>query len=218
MEPARILDFCAEKRLKRESKGLERFRDAMHEELDKFLDKLMVVFEEDQRPSLAELSDLMTRSRQEFLGSCLQHLIEERYSPELSTQESPCPRCGKICTRRQIVRRKLQTTQGPFELRRPWFYCPDCKKGFAPLDAAAEISRREKQFDIQKRAVKVAAQVPFECASEIFEDLTGRQVIISSTMCLSKSGNMPLSRWWCPSLKRLPGESSRFRPGNGVPF
>ena len=43
----------------------------MHEELDKFLDKLMVVFEKDERPSVADLSDLMTQSRQDFLGSCL---------------------------------------------------------------------------------------------------------------------------------------------------
>ncbi|MCU0588841.1 MAG: hypothetical protein MUF52_11885, partial [Syntrophobacteraceae bacterium] len=175
MEPARVLDFSAEKWAEDKSKIPQRFRDAMHEELDKFLDKLMVVFEKDRRPSVADLSDLLTKSRQDFLGSCLQHLIEQRYSAELSMEECSCPRCGKSCTHRQVVRKKLQTAQGPFELRRPWFYCTNCKQGFAPLDAAAEISRREKQFDIQKRAVKVAAQVPFDCASEIFEDLTGQQ-------------------------------------------
>jgi len=110
MEPARVLGFSAEKCPEGKSKGLERFRDAMHEELDKFLDKLMVVFENEQRPSVAALSDLMTKSRQGFLGSCLQHLIEERYSAELSTVQSSCPRCGKICTHRQVVRKKLQIT------------------------------------------------------------------------------------------------------------
>jgi Zn finger protein HypA/HybF involved in hydrogenase expression len=133
----------------------------MHEELDKFLDKLMVVFEKDERPGVAELSDIMTKSRQDFLSSCLQHMIEERYSAELSMEESPCPRCCKSCTRKQVVRKKLETAQGTFELRRPWFYCPECEQGVAPLDAAAEISRRQKQFDIQKKAVKLAAQVPF---------------------------------------------------------
>jgi hypothetical protein len=37
----------------------------------------------------------------------------------------------------------------------------------------AEISRRGKQFDVQKRAVRLAAQLPFAAASEVFEDLTG---------------------------------------------
>jgi len=41
---------------------------------------LMVVFETDQKPTVADLSDLMTESRQDFLGSCLQHLIEEKGS------------------------------------------------------------------------------------------------------------------------------------------
>lgn len=175
MEPARVLDFSVKRCHETTSEGPERFRDAMHEELDKFLDKLMVVFEKDERPRVAELSDFMTQSRQDFLGSCLQHMIEERYSAELSMEESPCPRCGKMCTHKQVVRKKLETAQGPFELRRPWFYCPDCEQGFAPLDAAAEISRRQKQFDIQKKAVKLAAQVPFACASEIYEDLTGQK-------------------------------------------
>ncbi|MCU0574470.1 MAG: hypothetical protein MUC41_15965 [Syntrophobacteraceae bacterium] len=96
MEPARVLDFSVKRCHETTSEGPERFRDAMHEELDKFLDKLMVVFEKDERPRVAELSDFMTQSRQDFLGSCLQHMIEERYSAELSMEESPCPRCGNF--------------------------------------------------------------------------------------------------------------------------
>jgi hypothetical protein len=84
MEPARVLDFCQEKWLEGKSYYTERFRDVMHQELDKFLDEVMGVFEDQRRPSLAELSDLLTKTRQEFLGSCLQHLIEEKYADELS--------------------------------------------------------------------------------------------------------------------------------------
>lgn len=173
MEPAQILGFCAQKCPEGKPGSIQEFRDTMHKELDKFLDKLTVVFEKDERPTVADLSDFMTECRQDFLGSCLQHLIEERYSAELSAESSPCPRCGETSTHRRVVRKKLETTQGPLELWRPWFYCTKCHQGFAPLDTTAEISRREKQFDIQKRAVKVAAQVPFACASQIYEDLTG---------------------------------------------
>jgi len=175
MEPALIVDFCVDDCPEAKSEGVQVFRDAMHKELDKFLDKLTGVLEKDERPRVADLSDLVTQCRQEFLGSCLQHIIEQRYSVELNMEASQCPRCGKTCTHRQMVRKNLETTQGPFRLTRPWFYCTTCKQGFAPLDAAAEISRREKQFDIQKRAVKLAAQVPFACASEIYEDLTGQK-------------------------------------------
>lgn len=176
MEPARVLDFCEVERLAGQAESQQRFRNVMHEELDEFLNKLTVVFDTDESPSVSELSDLMSTSRQDFLGSCLQHLIEEKYSEQMSLEECACPHCGKICSKRQEVDKKLETMQGPLELRRPWFYCTACKQGFVPLDAAAEISRRQKQFDIQKKAVKLAAQLPFACASEVFEDLTGQQV------------------------------------------
>jgi hypothetical protein len=89
----------------------------------------MVVFETDQKPTVADLSDLMTESRQGFLGSCLQHLIEEKYSDSIDLEEGSCPCCGKTCTKRQVVRKKLDTMQGSCELRRTWFYCTTCERG-----------------------------------------------------------------------------------------
>jgi hypothetical protein len=175
MEPARVLDFCPEKWLEGKSYYRERFRDVMHQELDKFLDEVMGVFEDQRRPNLAELSDLLTKTMQDFLGSCLQHLIEEKYADELSLEESPCPHCGKVCRKRCEVSKKMETMQGPFELRRPWFYCNSCGRGFIPFDAEVEVSRRKKQFDVQKRSVKLSAQLPFACAGEVFEDLTGQK-------------------------------------------
>lgn len=173
MEPARIVDYSGKSSTEGEARGREQFREFMHEELDKFLDKLTVVFEEDRKPTVADLSDLMNEAKQEFLGSCLKHLIEEKYSDTVNLEESSCPLCGKICTTRREVRKKLETMQGPLELKRTWFYCTTCEQGFFPLDMVAEISRREKQFDIQRRAVKLAAQLPFAAAGEVFEDLTG---------------------------------------------
>lgn len=175
MEPARVLDF-GQKWIDDGTNEQKRFRETMHRELDKFLDQMTGVFEEERRQTLAELSDTLTQKRGDFLGACLQHLLEERYSDELNREESPCPYCGKLCRKRRDVTKKLQTMQGPCELKRPWFYCASCGRGFVPLDTEAELSRREKQFDLQKRAVKLAAQLPFECASEVFEDLTGQRM------------------------------------------
>ena len=63
--------------------------------------------------------------------------------------------------------------QGPSVLKRPWFYCVDCSYGFSPLDKVLEISRKKHQFDIQKKATKTTAEVPFSCSSDLFSDLTG---------------------------------------------
>jgi hypothetical protein len=67
MEPAQILEFCVQKCPEDKSESVQQFRDTMHKELDKFLDKLTVVLEKDERPTVAALSDFMTESRQDFL-------------------------------------------------------------------------------------------------------------------------------------------------------
>ena len=58
----------------------ELFRDMIHDEVDKWVDQLLEVFEEDCRPTLMEMSELFTSTRQEFLGSCLETLIEQKYA------------------------------------------------------------------------------------------------------------------------------------------
>ena len=174
MEPAQVLYFGQHNRFEDGTDERKQFREAMHKELDKFLDQLTGVFEGERRETLAELSDMLTQKRGDFLGACLQHLLEERYSEALNKEESSCPHCGNPCRKRRDITKKLQTMQGPCQLKRPWFYCVSCGRGFVPVDTEAEISRREKQFDLQKRAIKLTAQLPFSCASEEFEDLTGQ--------------------------------------------
>jgi hypothetical protein len=57
MSPASVLEFRQSTASQSERTSTERFRQVMHEELDKMIDRLAVVFDEGRRPSLAELSD-----------------------------------------------------------------------------------------------------------------------------------------------------------------
>jgi hypothetical protein len=107
----------------------------MHHALDKFVDELMIGFEEQRRPRLAELSDLLTKTRQDFLGSCLQHPIEGKYAAEFRLEKSTCPNCDKVCYKICKFSKNIGTMQGLSELRRPWFYCSSCGQGFTPFDA-----------------------------------------------------------------------------------
>ena len=66
--------------------------------------------------------------------------------------------------------------QGPSSLNRPWFYCIDCSPGFSPLDKVLGISRKRRQFDVQKKAVNLSANVTFDRGSDIFKDLTGQNI------------------------------------------
>jgi hypothetical protein len=175
MMPAEVLEFGSGGAPNGGEHLKKRFRQMIHEEVDKWIDKLAFVFEESKRPTLTELSDLFTATRGEFLSGCLQHLVNHKYGDLLQEENAPCPQCGKMHKKRRDVSKKTDTMQGAGSITRTWFYCGDCGVGYSPADSALEISQRVKQFDVQKKCVKLAAQVPFECASEIFEDLTGQQ-------------------------------------------
>lgn len=159
-----------------EPEGKEQFRDMIYNEADKWVDQLWEEFEEDRQPTLMELSEMFTRTRQKFLGGCLQALIEQKYSDLFAQDYAPCPKCGKMCKRRRSNPKELVTMQGPSDLNRPWFYCVKCSYGFSPLDKVLEISRKKYQFDIQKKSVKTCSEVPFAQGGEIFKDLTGQSI------------------------------------------
>ena len=87
MDPAQVLDF-SECRQRDDVAGKgKRFREAMHKELDKFLDQIMGALNGDARPTLSEFSDLLTRTRVGFLGACFQHMMEEKYSDDLNAEK-----------------------------------------------------------------------------------------------------------------------------------
>jgi len=158
-----------------ESDCKEKFRYMIHDEVDKWVDQIIdEVFEDDKQPTVMELSELFAKTKQEFFGACFQALLEHKYADLLEQQHAPCPKCGKMCKKRRGNLKEMVTMQGPSVLKRPWFYCVDCCYGFSPLDKVLEISRKKHQFDIQKKATKTTAEVPFSCGSELFADLTGQ--------------------------------------------
>ena len=166
-EAARILE--------QEPKG--KFRDMIHDEVDKWVDQIIdEVFEEGKEPTVMELSRLFSETKQKFFGACFQALIEQKYAGLLEQEYAPCPKCGKMCKKRRGNEKKMVTMHGPSDLKRPWFYCVDCSYGFSPLDKVLEISRKRYQFDVQKKATRTAAEVPFSGGSELFEELTDHAV------------------------------------------
>jgi hypothetical protein len=155
----------------------EQFREMMHEELDQWLDEsLLSVFEEDRQPTLMEMSDLFSQARQKFLGACLQRLIEQKYTELFKKEYSPCPQCDKVNKKRRNQSKEIVTMHGTCTIRRPWFYCVPCSVGYSPIDEVLELSSKKHQLDIQKKSVKLSAEVPFSSGSEIFSDLTGMNV------------------------------------------
>ncbi len=123
--------------------------------------------------NLTEISDLFQERRAELLGKLIEGFIEAHHLDLCSQELAPCPQCGKQLEARPKRTREVDTAQGAVTLQRPYFYCGECRLGFSPLDTALELCRERKQHDLQRKALKLLAEVPFERASALFEDLTG---------------------------------------------
>ena len=150
-----------------------KFRHMIHDEVDKWVDQIIdEVFEDGKQPTVMELSQFFSETKQKFFGACFQALVEQKYSGLLDQQYAPCPQCDKMCKKRRGNLKQMVTMQGPSALKRPWFYCVDCSYGFLPLDKALEISRKKYQFDVQKKSTRTVAEVPFFSGSELFAELT----------------------------------------------
>jgi hypothetical protein len=67
----------------------------------------------------------------------------------------------------------VHTLVGEVALSRPYFDGLHCQQGFSPLDEALQLSERRTPWDVQQAGARLAAEVPFETAQELFAALTG---------------------------------------------
>jgi hypothetical protein len=80
----------------------ELFRQMIHDKVDKWVDQLSEVFEEDRQPTLMEMSELFTKTREGFLGGCLQALIELKYA-DLRSKNMRLARSAERYAKRDVA-------------------------------------------------------------------------------------------------------------------
>lgn len=147
-------------------------RRELHESFDLWLDSLEEAVQEEPA-RLEVLTSAVLAQRQELTAQVTEALVRQRHAQALEQKNAPCPHCGRLLPARGLVSRTVETLVGEVSLERPYFYCLKCQQGFYPLDEALELSDRRKQWDIQEAGAKLAAEVPFETAQELFSQLTG---------------------------------------------
>lgn len=149
------------------------YRDKAYQELDKFIDRLAPKLLQEEPLTLREISDAFQESKPEMLGGLLQEFIQTHLLEKRHQTSCACPECGKRTHKKRDSSRRIDTRQGSSLIERPYFYCPECKKGFSPVDEALELASRKKQYDLQQLALKYLAEMPFEKAGELFAEATG---------------------------------------------
>jgi hypothetical protein len=150
-------------------------RQILHECFDRWLDTL----ESDLDDTAMTLSDLTTtiwQLRQALMGQLTQTVIQHLYAAEADSCQSLCPTCERSLKARRQSRRTVETLLGPVDFKRSYFYCTVCCKGFHPLDVSLEVVSGRDQLDIQQAIAKLCAEVPYDTAQALFEELRGISV------------------------------------------
>lgn len=156
----------------RQSVAKSRTRQHLHAYLDGWLDRVEAHMPEDT-PSLEALTQAVFALRQELTGQITEALVEQRHARVLHQRTISCPHCQCILPARPAPPRTVHTMVGEVSLSRPYFYCIHCQQGFTPLDDVLQLSERRTQWAMQQAAARLAAEVPFETAQELFAQLTG---------------------------------------------
>ena len=149
-----------------------RARQELHAYRDRWLESVEANMPDDT-PSLEALTQAVLARRQELTGKITEVLVAQRHAQGLHQRIMPGPHGQRPLPARPAPPRSVHTMVGEVSLTRPYFYCPDCQQGFAPLDEARQLSERRTQWDMQQAAARLAAEVPFETAQELFTQLTG---------------------------------------------
>jgi len=141
-----------------------------HDALDTWLDQLEA--KTDHPPTLREISDRFLTTRLELLSACLETVIQQHYAKDLQQTEAHCA-CGRRLRRRRVDAKEISTLHGCVTLHRPYFYCDACGVGFHPLDAKLGLAPQHHQYDIQERATRLGADLPYGVSEAHFAQLTG---------------------------------------------
>lgn len=117
--------------------------------------------------------ELMRRHLGRLLGAVLEEALGLN-QPAARRLRSGCPDCGSRSRPHEWRQRELLTVCGPAVVRRPYYYCAPCRRGWAPADAALGIAPyQELSVGLRAWAAWLGALEPPRRAAQVLEELSG---------------------------------------------
>ena len=152
---------------------LERWQQAGYAAIDKLVNSLK---DQVEGKDVEEMSNLLREEGKNVTAAIFEQMINSLGREELQAKTYPCPECNRTLKSSRNMRRTIDTQHGRIALQRPYFYCKPCHRGSYPFDEKLGIAPTYKQYDLQKPAARLLAEVPFERASQLFKELTGNEM------------------------------------------
>jgi hypothetical protein len=159
--------------IEHEELDLESWRLAGYAAVDQMVDALK---DKVHAKDIEQLSPMIREEGKRVTAAIFERIINELGKEALAAKAHECPDCGRLLKSPRNLRRTIDTQHGKIALQRPYFYCKPCHIGIAPFDEKLKIAPTYKQYDLQKPAARLLAEVPYERASKLYKELTGNEM------------------------------------------
>lgn len=152
---------------------MEKWRQAGYAAIDRMVEKLQ---DNVSGKDLEALSHELKMAGKEVTAAVFESVINSVGRHEMEQKTHVCPECGRTLHAPRNMRRSIDTQHGRIALMRSYFYCKPCHRGSYPFDEKFGVAPTYKQYDLQRPAVRLFAELPYETASELYKELTGNDL------------------------------------------
>lgn len=150
---------------------LKKWRDAGYAAIDRMITSLSGKIEGYE--DCEKVSGMLEQESKDVTASVFGQMLHSLAKDELAATSCVCPECGRTLRSPRNLRRSIDTMYGRIAVERPYFYCRPCHRGTIPFDDKLGLAPTYKQYDLQKKAARLFAEMPFERAADLFKELTG---------------------------------------------
>src|SRR2546427_12035976 len=130
---------------------------------------------EHRQAPLAERERAVLRIFRAVMGPTLGAVLERALGldhPAAERQHAACPECGKRRRPHQWRERQPVSVCGATPFQRPYYWCPECERGWAPADGVLGLRPHQiLSAELQAWVAETGAELPFEQAAEQLERL-----------------------------------------------
>lgn len=142
------------------------------------IQRLLREVEKTLRHSLPEPDQPLEKTEREVveIGREIREVIERETLDALGSgyqgNQMACS-CGHSARYVALLCRHLVSLNGTRRLRRAYYHCAHCHRGFCPLDARLGIGRGQSSVGVRALAARFSSYLPFEKATAELEQVTG---------------------------------------------
>lgn len=121
-----------------------------------------------------------TLDRIEELTEEIGKAIEEKIEDSATKQEgrgyvgrSATCNCGRAARYVRVYEKEITTLHGILVIPRAYYHCPNCKKGFAPLDEVLKLDSGSTSRRVRGKVARISALTPFGRGANELRELCG---------------------------------------------